>query len=331
MVDLDLKDRKILYQLDLNCRQSNAQIGKKVGLSRKVVDYRIKRMEDEEIITGYWTIIDSYRFGYQVFRYLIVLQNVTSCIKNEIMQQIADYKKTWAVYSVKGMYDISTHIWVNNIPQFLQFWDNLNERYGDYFSEKLFSLYLEADTYPLSSLIIDEDYKSDREKPKKVGGKSPIDIDYADFQLLDKIADNARIPTIKLAEKLGCSSQNASYCLRSLVNKRIIQCFRTRIDMSKLGLEEFYVNIWLRELSKRRKIWNYIKYNPYVTFINTTAGYADLEIEFAIENSDRLIDIIEEISSKFPTAIRKYIYWSKKKWFKLRCLPELSEKDFKKP
>ena len=43
MVDLDLKDRKILYELDLNCRQSNAQIGKKVGLSRKVVDYRIKR------------------------------------------------------------------------------------------------------------------------------------------------------------------------------------------------------------------------------------------------------------------------------------------------
>jgi len=43
MVDLDLKDRKILYQLDLNCRQSNSQIGKMVGLSRKGVEYRIKK------------------------------------------------------------------------------------------------------------------------------------------------------------------------------------------------------------------------------------------------------------------------------------------------
>ena len=51
MKKIDLKDRKILYELDLNCRQSNAQIGKKVGLSRKVVEYRIKRMEEEGIIT----------------------------------------------------------------------------------------------------------------------------------------------------------------------------------------------------------------------------------------------------------------------------------------
>ena len=55
MEKLDLKDRKILYHLDLNCRQSNAQIGKKVGLSKQVVDYRIRRMEDERIIIGYWT------------------------------------------------------------------------------------------------------------------------------------------------------------------------------------------------------------------------------------------------------------------------------------
>jgi len=104
VVNLDLKDRKILYQLDLNCRQSNSQIGKKVGLSKQVVDYRIKRMDEDRIITGYWTNIDSYRFGYQVFRYLINLQNTTSIIKDEIMQQIANYKKTWAVYSVKGNY-----------------------------------------------------------------------------------------------------------------------------------------------------------------------------------------------------------------------------------
>ena len=31
MVKIDSKDREILYQLDLNSRQSFAQIGKKVG------------------------------------------------------------------------------------------------------------------------------------------------------------------------------------------------------------------------------------------------------------------------------------------------------------
>ena len=63
MVKLDLKDRKILYQLDINCRQSNTQFGKKVGLSKQVVDYRIKRMEEDGVIKCYWTDIDMIGYG----------------------------------------------------------------------------------------------------------------------------------------------------------------------------------------------------------------------------------------------------------------------------
>jgi len=68
----------------------------------------------------------------------------------------------------------------------------------------------------------------------------------------------------------------------------------------------------------------------YVTFINTSAGYADIEIEFTIENSDKLVDTIEEISLKFPGSFRKYTYFTAKKGYKLRCLPEMTEADFKK-
>ena len=85
MVDIDLKDRKILYHLDLNCRQSNAQIGKKVGLSKEVVNYRIKKMEEEGIIKNYWTAINSFKLGYQVFRIYIKFQNVTEKKKQEII------------------------------------------------------------------------------------------------------------------------------------------------------------------------------------------------------------------------------------------------------
>ena len=43
MVKIDLKDRKILYELDNYSRQSLSNIGKKVGLHKNVVLYRIKR------------------------------------------------------------------------------------------------------------------------------------------------------------------------------------------------------------------------------------------------------------------------------------------------
>ena len=59
-----------------------------------------------------------------------------------------------------------------------------------------------------------------------------------------------------------------------------------------------------------------------MTFISTSAGYADLEIVITIEDSDKLLEILEDMFSKFPGAIRKYIYWTSKKAYKYRCMPE---------
>ena len=44
MERLDLKDRKILYHLGLDSRQSFRAIGKKVGLSKDVVTNRVKKL-----------------------------------------------------------------------------------------------------------------------------------------------------------------------------------------------------------------------------------------------------------------------------------------------
>jgi len=43
--ELDLKDKKILYELDINSRQPNSEIAKKVGLSKQIVGLRIKKLE----------------------------------------------------------------------------------------------------------------------------------------------------------------------------------------------------------------------------------------------------------------------------------------------
>ena len=71
MDKVDLKDRKILYELDLDARQSLTQIGKKVGLKKDVVSYRINRLQEEGVIQNYWTAIDTFKLGYNVFRIYI--------------------------------------------------------------------------------------------------------------------------------------------------------------------------------------------------------------------------------------------------------------------
>ena len=60
---IDLKDRKILYELDKNARISYAQLGKKIGLSTEVVYYRVKKLEDMKILTQYQTAANYSKLG----------------------------------------------------------------------------------------------------------------------------------------------------------------------------------------------------------------------------------------------------------------------------
>ena len=140
MAKIDLKDRRILYQLDLDSRQSLTQIGKKVGLKKDVVSYRIKRMQEEGVIKNYYTVIDAYKLGYIVFRVYLVFQYVTQDVKNEIIEFLVKDKHTWVVGSIIGRYDLSVVLWIKDIHDFYHFWEQMLDKYGDYFSEKIFSI-----------------------------------------------------------------------------------------------------------------------------------------------------------------------------------------------
>ena len=63
---LDLIDRKILLELDKNCRQPEKHIAKAVGRSRESVKYRIQQLEKKGIIDGYLTTINPNKFGYHL-------------------------------------------------------------------------------------------------------------------------------------------------------------------------------------------------------------------------------------------------------------------------
>jgi len=323
MYKLDIKDRKILYELDLNCRQSNAQIGKKVGLKRDVIGYRIKKLQDNGIIKMFYTVINAYKLGYHVFRFYLNFQYVTTDIKNKIIEYLVKDKRTWAVGSVIGRYDLSVVVWIKDFRNFYQFWEKMLDKYGDYFAKKIFSIYVQAFSYRQSFLLLNEYKKSDRLDYEIIGVGKTVKIDDLDYEILDKIALNARKPLVELAEELNSSSHTITYRIKNLIKLGVIQAFRVSIDLSKLELKHFKIDIYLKEHTQRKHIIDYIKYNPNLTFIATSAGVSDLELEFDLKDSNKLMAIMEDINSKFPGAIRNYDYFNLSHFYKVRCLPEI--------
>jgi DNA-binding Lrp family transcriptional regulator len=323
MIKIDLKDRKILYELDLNCRQSNSQIGKKVGLKRDVVAYRINQMQKEGIIKYFWTVIDTFKLGYNVFRVYFNFQDISKNEKNELINDFVDYKNSWAVFSIAGPIDFGAVIWVKNIYEFNNFIDNIFNKFGKYISKKIISVYVQADEYEKTYLLSNEIKKRERIKFTINCGEEKVDIDEIDFKLLNIISLNARIPLIDLSSKLNTSSQTINYRIQKLIKSGLIKGFRVEIDLSIFGLQYFDVRLTLADHSFRKKIIDFFQSKPYFKCINTAFGYADLELELILQNMDNLIKIMDELNEKFPHVIRNYHYFKYRDCHKERWLPEL--------
>jgi Lrp/AsnC family leucine-responsive transcriptional regulator len=322
MVKIDLKDRKILYQLDLNSRQSLTQIGKNVGLKKDIVSYRIKRLQDEGVIKNYWTVINTFKLGYNVFRIYINFQYVSSSIKNEIIQHFIDYKNVWTIISLKAEVDFDVVVWIKDIYEFYQFWDKTLDRFKDYFERYIISIYIQAFAYKKSYLLLEQFDKFSREMYVTTCGGKTVEIDDVDYQLLNEIAVNARMPLVDLAQKLNTSSQAVNYRIKNLMNSGIIQAFRVAIDLSKLGLQHYKLEIYLKDHKQGKAIWNYLKETPYLEYLNVSIGWCDLEFELIVENVDKLSQIMRDIDLKFPNAIKKQTFWIFEKVHKDRWLPE---------
>jgi len=323
MAKLDLKDRKILYQLDMDCRQLNTQIGKKVGLKKDVVSYRIKKLEDEGFIKNYYTVIDAYRVGYNLFRYYINFQYVTSELRKEIIEYFVNYKNICTVAHAAGKYDLIVVVWVKNLNEFHQFWTKALDKYGDYFEARVFSVYINGIGFIQSYLLLDNFKQEDKIELETFGVGDTTEVDEIDYHLLNELSLNARASLIELAKKFNCSSQTISYRMDRLKKEGVIQAYRVAIDLAKLELKRYKVDIYLKEYKQRKNIINYIKKCPYLIYISTSTGISDLEFEFVVESSEKLIEIIEDINTTFPNSIRSYGFYGDLKIYKETFLPKL--------
>jgi DNA-binding Lrp family transcriptional regulator len=306
MEKLDLKDRKIIHQLQIDSRQSFRSLGRKVGLSKDVVTSRVKNLQEKGIISMFCTSIDYSTLGLIPLRFYFKYQYVTPTKRKQIINHFVNCKYSLAVASIEGNYDLYVLIIVKKINDISSFWKKTLNDYGDFFSERIFSVYLEDQGYRFSFLLDEED---DRTKFKQLGISEMIEFDDLDFKILKIISVNSRTPTLEIAKKLNTTSKTINNRIKKLIDSGVINRFSILIDFGKIGYIGYKVDIYLKEYSKIHQIIKYIEKNPHLGGIDSTLGYVDLEIELILKNINQLHEIIEDISTKFPNSIRNYTYF----------------------
>ena len=120
---LDNLNWKILRCLQENARLSNAEIGRRVGISSPAVSERIKRMEDAGIILGYKTVVSPLDMGYQL-KAIITLHAFIGKLK-PFLEKVKSYDEVLNCYRITGNENIVMEVLLKNQKHLESFIDEL--------------------------------------------------------------------------------------------------------------------------------------------------------------------------------------------------------------
>jgi DNA-binding Lrp family transcriptional regulator len=313
MEKIDVKDRRILYELDVNSRQSFRNIGRKVGLSKDVVASRVKKLKEKGIIIRFFTYYDILQLGYNFLRFYFKFQYATPDIKKEIIDHFMNDDYVNNLFSTEGSYDLGVLMMVEKISDIYPFWRKTLEKYGDYFSMQVFSAYMGELIYGHGFLL--EGIEKPRRTPLSKN-QGEVKIDALDLEILKLLVVDSRMPTLEIAQKLNSTVATITSRINRLVKSKVILGFTIELDLDKLGYQAWKVDFYLSEYTKLHQIVQYIEKNPLLYCVDYTMGYADLELEINVRDISQLHDIIEDLHSKFPKIIRNYSFFRAIKFYK---------------
>jgi DNA-binding Lrp family transcriptional regulator len=100
---LDDLDLRILRLLNADARKSFREIAKAVDASLSTVSNRVRKLEEEGIITGYAPIVNEGRLGYDVLAVVGVKIHKGKLL--DVQRRIAKDDRVTHVYDVTGEWD----------------------------------------------------------------------------------------------------------------------------------------------------------------------------------------------------------------------------------
>ena len=73
-----------------------------------------------------------------------------------------------------------------------------------------------------------------------------------DYKILNLLAKNTRINSVEIANKINVSTVTIHSRINKLIKSGVIQRYSITMDINKLGLREFIVNLSLRDYATEK-------------------------------------------------------------------------------
>lgn len=312
---MDKLDWKILQVLDFNGRMPISQIAKKVHSNKDVVAYRIKKLEEQEIIVRYFPILDMNKLGYYTSRLYFDLEEMDEAREKEFIQFLDKEIHAGLIFRMDYPYRYGIVVWTKSIFDIEQVIITIKRKLGKTLLRYNYTLFCTYNVYPKDYLF----GKKHHEHSYCIQPGEPQPYDRVDFLLLQELAKNARSSTVEIANHLKIPQTTISHKIRNLEKKKIILGYRAEINFIKLGYMNYFLEIYLDDNHNLAQIESWANTHKNTVWLQKIIGTCDLEIEVEVKDRTELELILNELRTRFKN-IRKIIFWSQE-YKKLTFLP----------
>ncbi len=310
MIKLDVKDKKILQQLDLNARQSNTQIGRAVGLSHDSVNYRIKKLEKLKVIEGYYAMIDLTRIGYHHIRGWIKFHNISNEEEQNLIDFMLESRKYGFVVSVGGKYDLAFSLSIKDLYEFESRIDLLLHKYGHYVNNMDFSIgskiYYFQNNFLYKNTTIRK-YSDDGYIGRK---KCVSQLDKNEIKILEILSNNARISIVQLAKKVNLTSKTILNKISKLEKNNIILAYRAKLNYSVLGYHYYKLFLLTQNLGNKtfHEMVSYANQDDNIIYLVKALAHSQIELEIITKNNSEFFGIVKKLKHRFKKIVKDYYF-----------------------
>jgi len=319
---LDELDKKILYELGKDSRQSYKQIARNIKSKKESVAYHMKNLIDKGIVTKFVPVFALSKLGIFTSKIYLKLQGLTKDTEEKLYSQLVkDKEVSWIAKSV-GYWDLLLGFYSVNPLEFSQAKDKILSKFSKYI-EGYDITQMEAGLVFIRDYLVEKSTNY-RKEFEFVGELEDLKLTEKEKKIINLVRNNGRFQIIDIADKLNVDSRTILRILKSLEKKKILQGFTAFIDLRKIGFQLHKLCISIKDYDEKKigDFISFLKSNPHTIHLIKALGSWEFEVEMEYNNLEGVYEYIQELKNKFPAMIKKIDLVTITDELKLEFFPE---------
>jgi DNA-binding Lrp family transcriptional regulator len=298
-IKIDAKDKKLLYELNCNSRQSLSDLARRVGLGRDLIAYRVRRLETEGVITKYAVVINPYRLGFTLYKTYLRLRNNPERVA-ALKKALRNHARIYCIGECDGTWDLLFNTLAESPYAFHRIQSDFLGEFHDIILATNVSTVVNHWYFPKKYL-----FKGTR-KAFHVGGlPEKVICDEKELRILEILSNDARATLAEICDKVTLTPAAVKNRIERLEKTGVILGYHTQMDRKKLGLTYFKARILHTDNRAKdfTRLFDFAFAHADICYLIEQIGDCKIELAIEVQGLTHFNEVLDTLRREFPLLI----------------------------